>query len=132
MMELKGKKVLVVGLGKSGLAAALFLRQTLAQDWSSGAAMTALAARADCLMNLRRDNAVFIIVFLSRSGCALFLRFSDRHRHCFPGIFDNRIGALRFIAAYAVVFIHEHHAESPLLQHSRKLSIARADGQRPA
>ena len=26
MMELKGKKVLVVGLGKSGLAAALFLR----------------------------------------------------------------------------------------------------------
>jgi UDP-N-acetylmuramoylalanine--D-glutamate ligase len=27
MMELKGKKVLVVGLGKSGLAAALFLRQ---------------------------------------------------------------------------------------------------------
>ena len=25
-MELKGKKVLVVGLGKSGLAAALFLR----------------------------------------------------------------------------------------------------------
>src|ERR1039458_2712298 len=27
MMELKGKKVLVVGLGKSGLAAALFLRR---------------------------------------------------------------------------------------------------------
>ena len=26
-MELKGKKVLVVGLGKSGLAAALFLRR---------------------------------------------------------------------------------------------------------
>lgn len=31
MMELKGKKVLVVGLGKSGLAAALFLRQRGAQ-----------------------------------------------------------------------------------------------------
>src|ERR1700691_2503678 len=30
-MELKGKKVLVVGLGKSGLAAALFLRQKGAQ-----------------------------------------------------------------------------------------------------
>ena len=27
MMELKGKKVLVVGLGKSGLAAAIFLRR---------------------------------------------------------------------------------------------------------
>ena len=27
MLELKGKKVLVVGLGKSGLAAALFLRR---------------------------------------------------------------------------------------------------------
>jgi UDP-N-acetylmuramoylalanine--D-glutamate ligase len=31
MMELKGKKVLVVGLGKSGLAAALFLRRRGAQ-----------------------------------------------------------------------------------------------------
>ena len=31
MMELKGKKVLVVGLGKSGLAAALFLRRQGAQ-----------------------------------------------------------------------------------------------------
>ncbi len=31
MMELKGKKVLVVGLGKSGLAAALFLRRKGAQ-----------------------------------------------------------------------------------------------------
>ena len=31
MMELKGKKVLVVGLGKSGLAAALFLRRSGAQ-----------------------------------------------------------------------------------------------------
>src|SRR5215472_7740303 len=31
MMELKGKKVLVVGLGKSGLAAALFLRHHGAQ-----------------------------------------------------------------------------------------------------
>ena len=31
MMELKGKKVLVVGLGKSGLAAALFLRHKGAQ-----------------------------------------------------------------------------------------------------
>src|ERR1035441_2787957 len=31
MMELKGKKVLVVGLGKSGLAAALFLRHSGAQ-----------------------------------------------------------------------------------------------------
>ncbi len=31
MMELKGKKVLVVGLGKSGLAAALFLRRRRAQ-----------------------------------------------------------------------------------------------------
>jgi len=31
MMELKGKKVLVVGLGKSGLAAALFLRRMGAQ-----------------------------------------------------------------------------------------------------
>src|ERR1700757_1980110 len=31
MMELKGKKVLVVGLGKSGLAAALFLRHRGAQ-----------------------------------------------------------------------------------------------------
>jgi UDP-N-acetylmuramoylalanine--D-glutamate ligase len=31
MMELKGKKVLVVGLGKSGLAAALFLRRCGAQ-----------------------------------------------------------------------------------------------------
>ncbi len=31
MMELKGKKVLVVGLGKSGLAAALFLRKRGAQ-----------------------------------------------------------------------------------------------------
>src|SRR3954451_12596907 len=31
MMELKGKKVLVVGLGKSGLAAALFLRRHGAQ-----------------------------------------------------------------------------------------------------
>ncbi len=31
MMELKGKKVLVVGLGKSGLAAALFLRHQGAQ-----------------------------------------------------------------------------------------------------
>jgi UDP-N-acetylmuramoylalanine--D-glutamate ligase len=31
MLELKGKKVLVVGLGKSGLAAALFLRQRGAQ-----------------------------------------------------------------------------------------------------
>ena len=31
MMELKGKKVLVVGLGKSGLAAALFLRHNGAQ-----------------------------------------------------------------------------------------------------
>ena len=30
-MELKGKKVLVVGLGKSGLAAALFLRRRGAQ-----------------------------------------------------------------------------------------------------
>ena len=30
-MELKGKKVLVVGLGKSGLAAALFLRRQGAQ-----------------------------------------------------------------------------------------------------
>src|SRR5208282_870957 len=30
-MELKGKKVLVVGLGKSGLAAALFLRHKGAQ-----------------------------------------------------------------------------------------------------
>ena len=30
-MELKGKKVLVVGLGKSGLAAALFLRRKGAQ-----------------------------------------------------------------------------------------------------
>ena len=29
-MELKGKKVLVVGLGKSGLAAALFLRRFVA------------------------------------------------------------------------------------------------------
>src|ERR1700732_1876991 len=31
MMDLKGKKVLVVGLGKSGLAAALFLRRRGAQ-----------------------------------------------------------------------------------------------------
>ena len=31
-MELKGKKVLVVGLGKSGLAAALFLRRRGAQQ----------------------------------------------------------------------------------------------------
>ena len=31
MLELKGKKVLVVGLGKSGLAAALFLRHSGAQ-----------------------------------------------------------------------------------------------------
>ena len=31
MMDLKGKKVLVVGLGKSGLAAALFLRHKGAQ-----------------------------------------------------------------------------------------------------
>ena len=31
MMELKGKKVLVVGLGRSGLAAALFLRRKGAQ-----------------------------------------------------------------------------------------------------
>src|SRR5208282_4362027 len=31
VMELKGKKVLVVGLGKSGLAAALFLRRKGAQ-----------------------------------------------------------------------------------------------------
>src|ERR1700734_3437080 len=31
MMELKGKKVLVVGLGKSGIAAALFLRKHGAQ-----------------------------------------------------------------------------------------------------
>jgi UDP-N-acetylmuramoylalanine--D-glutamate ligase len=31
MLELKGKKVLVVGLGKSGLAAALFLRHKGAQ-----------------------------------------------------------------------------------------------------
>src|SRR6201995_1104344 len=31
MMELKGKKVLVVGLGKSGLAAAIFLRRRGAQ-----------------------------------------------------------------------------------------------------
>ncbi len=31
MMEIKGKKVLVVGLGKSGLAAALFLRRQGAQ-----------------------------------------------------------------------------------------------------
>src|SRR5579863_6126234 len=31
MMELKGKKVLVVGLGKSGLAAAVFLRHLGAQ-----------------------------------------------------------------------------------------------------
>src|SRR5487761_2647400 len=31
MMDLKGKKVLVVGLGKSGLAAALFLRRLGAQ-----------------------------------------------------------------------------------------------------
>ncbi len=31
MMELKGKRVLVVGLGKSGLAAALFLRRKGAQ-----------------------------------------------------------------------------------------------------
>jgi UDP-N-acetylmuramoylalanine--D-glutamate ligase len=30
-MELKGKKILVVGLGKSGLAAALFLRRRGAQ-----------------------------------------------------------------------------------------------------
>ena len=30
-MEIKGKKVLVVGLGKSGLAAALFLRRQGAQ-----------------------------------------------------------------------------------------------------
>ena len=30
-MDLKGKKVLVVGLGKSGLAAALFLRRRGAQ-----------------------------------------------------------------------------------------------------
>ena len=30
-MEFKGKKVLVVGLGKSGLAAALFLRRKGAQ-----------------------------------------------------------------------------------------------------
>ncbi|WP_263354129.1 UDP-N-acetylmuramoyl-L-alanine--D-glutamate ligase [Acidicapsa acidisoli] len=42
-MELKGKKVLVVGLGKSGLAAALFLRQRGAQvtvsDMRSAAAL---------------------------------------------------------------------------------------------
>jgi len=42
-MELKGKKVLVVGLGKSGLAAALFLRQKGAQvtvsDMRSAAAL---------------------------------------------------------------------------------------------
>jgi UDP-N-acetylmuramoylalanine--D-glutamate ligase len=42
-MELKGKKVLVVGLGKSGLAAALFLRQQGAQvtvsDMRSAAAL---------------------------------------------------------------------------------------------
>jgi UDP-N-acetylmuramoylalanine--D-glutamate ligase len=43
-MELKGKKVLVVGLGKSGLAAALFLRQRGAQvtvsDMRSAAALS--------------------------------------------------------------------------------------------
>src|SRR6202161_3444969 len=43
MMELKGKKVLVVGLGKSGLSAALFLRQKGAQvtvsDMRSAAAL---------------------------------------------------------------------------------------------
>ncbi len=43
-MELKGKKVLVVGLGKSGLAAALFLRQQGAQvtvsDMRSAAALS--------------------------------------------------------------------------------------------
>jgi UDP-N-acetylmuramoylalanine--D-glutamate ligase len=42
-MELKGKKVLVVGLGKSGLAAALFLRKRGAQvtvsDMRSAAAL---------------------------------------------------------------------------------------------
>jgi UDP-N-acetylmuramoylalanine--D-glutamate ligase len=45
MMELKGKKVLVVGLGKSGLAAALFLRHRGAQVTVSDVRSAAALAR---------------------------------------------------------------------------------------
>ena len=62
----------------------------------------------------------------------LFLRFSGQHHHHFTRVFDNRIGTIRFIAAGAVVFVHQNHAKSPFLQHARIFPAARANRQRSA
>src|ERR1700679_799689 len=74
-MELKGKKVLVVGLGKSGLAAALFLRrrgtQVTASDLRSAAALSkeipslleagiAVEAGGHGLLTFRRQDLVVV------------------------------------------------------------------------
>ena len=56
MMELKGKKVLVVGLGKSGLAAALFLRRQGAQVTVSDVRSGRGAGKGDSLRCWKRAS----------------------------------------------------------------------------